>query len=66
MQQRLHLLAQGAHALQVAQHSQADKIRHAQHSRYRVGTAYLRQGTSHRRQQFPQDGLIHEAIHDRS
>jgi hypothetical protein len=66
MQQRLHLLAQGAHALQVAQHPQADKIRHAQHSRYRVGIAYLRQGTSHRRQQFPQDGLIHEAIHDRS
>jgi hypothetical protein len=64
MQQRLHLLAQRAHALQVAQYSKADKIRHAQHPRYRVGTAYLRQGTSHRRQQFSQDGLIHEAVHD--
>ena len=64
MQQRLHLLAQRVHALQVAQYSQADKIRHTQDARHRVGTAYLRQGMSHRRQQFSKDGLIHEAIHD--
>jgi len=64
MQQRLHLLAQRAHPLQMAQYTQADKIRHAQDARHCVGLAYLRQGTSHRRQQFAQDGLIHEAIHD--
>jgi|GEM_PF-3795633 len=63
MQQGLCLLTQRRHPLQLAQYSQRHEIGHAQHARERLRTVHPRQGIRHGCQQFTQDSLINEVVH---
>ena len=63
MEQRLDLLAQHRHPLEMAQHTQRDEVGHIQNTAYAEALAYPRQGALHGREQFGQHGLVGEALH---
>jgi hypothetical protein len=63
MQQRLHLLAQAAHALEMAQHPQRDEVPHAERPPQPLGTAHPREHPFHGGEQLGKHGLVGEAMH---
>lgn len=63
MQQPLHLLAQAAHALEMAQHPQRDEIAHTQGPPQPLGAAHPREDSPYRRKQLGKHSLVGEAMH---